>query len=87
MLNILLPAFSVATRLGQVDFIQRSELTPGVSVSPKDQHCCDSGDFICDCAVHVMSVCSLMTLVDELLQDKSLKDNIYNGGISAAESL
>lgn len=69
------------------DFIYKSELTPGVSVSPKDQHHCDSGDFICVCAVNVMSVCGLKSLVGELVQDKSLKDNIYNGGISAAESL
>lgn len=51
------------------------------------QHHCDSGDFICDCAVNVMSACCLKSLVGELVQDKSLKENIYNGDISAAESL
>lgn len=86
MLNSLCPAFSVATRLCQVDFRHRSELTPGVSVSPKDQHHCDSGYFLCDCAVNAMSVCGLKSLVGELVQGSSLKDNIYNGGVSAAEN-
>lgn len=70
-----------------MDFTHRSELTPGVSVSPKSQQHCDSGDFICDCAVGVMSVCGLKSLVGKLVQDKYLMDNIYSGGISAAESL
>lgn len=63
------------------------ELTPGISVSPKNQQHCDSGDFICDCAVNVMSVCGLKSLMGKLVKDRSLKDNIYSGGISAAESL
>lgn len=63
-----------------MDFTHRSELTPGVSVSPKDQR-------YCDCAVNVMSVCSLKSLVGKLVQDKSLKDNTCNGSTSAAETL
>lgn len=35
----------------------------------------------------MMSICGLRTLVGKLVQDKSLKDDTYNGGISAAESL
>lgn len=63
-----------------------SELTLGISVPPKGQRCCDSGDFICDGAVIAKSARGFKRRLDEFTEDKSIKDILYHGSISAAES-
>lgn len=61
-------------------------LTSGVSVPPTGQHCCASGDFIYDCAVNSKSARGFKRRVGELMEGKTIKDIIYPGSISAAES-
>lgn len=68
------------------DFRHGSELTSGVSVPPTGQHCCASGDFIYDCAVNSKSARVFKRRVGELMEGKTIKDIIYPGSMSAAES-